>query len=512
MGILQNEGFYDIHFIHGNYEFGKDFIAKKDDYDGQVIQYAFQSKAGDVDTGDWRAIREQIEDIVFGGLAHPNYDSDAPLQVGLVITGRLIGASSLSAQAFDEYCKSRGCLGFNVWDSNKLIEAITRTGPAEAGLAANTAGFQLILGIIRTNKCTFSELEKYSLNWVEKESVKDTKKHIRSVLEASIIIHELMRLDKLTLACYVPLFCLRAVLLSAINIEKLSEQLNNIVKLIENMFDWSVNYMIGVVHDEYLDNKGQIDIMRTKLNFITYPVFCLQIMELWSLWVILQVVENKQLPALSITLEEFLQGNAACYRPISDRYAVSMIFPFIYFAGQGKNEICIKLLRETTKWLCDRYEDSEFGLAKCYSSEYDEIRILLGYCFSFEDIPKRKSSYIATVLLDLAAVFGQGILYEDMINDFLAVGIIPCLILPKVPESEYLIAEESLTFNRVPFNERWEPNLTWQMSPHHSLQHSNCFQKDLWWEALAMSAVLRDRHNVTDIREIIKGLFQNINK
>ena len=40
-------GFHDIHFIHGNIEFGKDFIAKRTE-DNRVIQYAFQSTAGDI--------------------------------------------------------------------------------------------------------------------------------------------------------------------------------------------------------------------------------------------------------------------------------------------------------------------------------------------------------------------------------------------------------------------------------------------------------------------------------
>ena len=34
MALLRSLGFRDIHFLHGSFEFGKDFIAKRDDQSG----------------------------------------------------------------------------------------------------------------------------------------------------------------------------------------------------------------------------------------------------------------------------------------------------------------------------------------------------------------------------------------------------------------------------------------------------------------------------------------------
>ncbi len=45
--LLRLHGFTDIHFLHGPFEFGKDFIAKRLE-DGVEYQYAFQTKAGDI--------------------------------------------------------------------------------------------------------------------------------------------------------------------------------------------------------------------------------------------------------------------------------------------------------------------------------------------------------------------------------------------------------------------------------------------------------------------------------
>lgn len=43
IGYLTAAGFTDIHQLHGAYEFGKDFIGRRD---GR--QWAFQTKAGDL--------------------------------------------------------------------------------------------------------------------------------------------------------------------------------------------------------------------------------------------------------------------------------------------------------------------------------------------------------------------------------------------------------------------------------------------------------------------------------
>lgn len=66
LALLQAQGFHDIHFIHGGYEFGKDVIAKRADLvTGVIHQYAIQSKAGDIGTTEWRAVRPQIDEASY---------------------------------------------------------------------------------------------------------------------------------------------------------------------------------------------------------------------------------------------------------------------------------------------------------------------------------------------------------------------------------------------------------------------------------------------------------------
>jgi hypothetical protein len=60
MALLRLHGFFDIHFRHGSFEFGKDFIAKRVE-DGKPYQYTFQTKAGDIGLAEWNVCRGQVD-------------------------------------------------------------------------------------------------------------------------------------------------------------------------------------------------------------------------------------------------------------------------------------------------------------------------------------------------------------------------------------------------------------------------------------------------------------------
>ena len=54
MALLRAEQYFDVHRIHGSFEFGKDFIAKKH-VDDVELQYVFQSKAGNLNLNHLRS-------------------------------------------------------------------------------------------------------------------------------------------------------------------------------------------------------------------------------------------------------------------------------------------------------------------------------------------------------------------------------------------------------------------------------------------------------------------------
>ncbi len=123
MALLRLQDFTDVHFLHGPFEFGKDFIAKRNE-DGQSRQYSFQTKAGDINLADWGGCRAQIDMLRTNSLAHPNFDKTLPRSARFIVTGRLVGGAPIAAQEYREHLKSLGEADFETWDRESLIEQL----------------------------------------------------------------------------------------------------------------------------------------------------------------------------------------------------------------------------------------------------------------------------------------------------------------------------------------------------------------------------------------------------
>jgi hypothetical protein len=156
MALLRAVGFYDIHFLHGQFEFGKDFIAKLGGGEGPT-QFAFQTKAGDIDGAAWREVRNQLEDIRMNALAHPSFDQTLPRRMLLVTTGRLTGAAPLNAQQYKEYVEKTAGIEFDVWDRERLVELLLHR--PELNLAGSMGGaFTILLGEIEAGSVSVRTL------------------------------------------------------------------------------------------------------------------------------------------------------------------------------------------------------------------------------------------------------------------------------------------------------------------------------------------------------------------
>jgi len=87
--LLSLHGFVDIHFLHGSFEFGKDFIAKRVE-DGASKQYAFQTKLGISGSLSGCRVKDRLRSSCTNSLSHPNFDRDIPAPRYFVTTGRLV--------------------------------------------------------------------------------------------------------------------------------------------------------------------------------------------------------------------------------------------------------------------------------------------------------------------------------------------------------------------------------------------------------------------------------------
>ena len=85
LAILRAQGFERVHLV-GQREFGKDAIGQRDQ-----TQWAWQSKAGDIGQGEWRALTGQLDELRLTNLGHGAFDTGIPRRIpepAPVTTGR----------------------------------------------------------------------------------------------------------------------------------------------------------------------------------------------------------------------------------------------------------------------------------------------------------------------------------------------------------------------------------------------------------------------------------------
>lgn len=501
--ILLKNGFFDIHFLHGAFEFGKDFVAKKADGE-KIIQYVFQSKGGNIGLSDWGQIRWQIEEAWINPLAHPSFNVELDRKVILVTTGRLVGGASPSAQQYAERCESEGKISFEVWDINSLLEMMLIGGANPYGLIEENPNLLSMVAKIKNNEGSFKEIEHYSRTWIERCQINNKQAFLGAILESTIFTHELRSSGRTTLACFVSLFPIRAIVhaLHQSN-DSLPKWAKDCLNIIQNHFlSCSEDVLEAVkvnangresIHDNHLDGFHA---------FIAYPVLCSQIMEILGLRGLLQIyrAEEKEAEEIANILDNLIKNNSGFFSPISDKYAVAIISPLLLLYIFQKTEVIIELLRKIAIWVCNRYEISDAGLASPYATEEEEIKTLLGYAYDFIDLPKRKESYFATVLLDSSALMGLTELYADILNDVLAVNILPCNVETEDIPGKYTLNGKAVYSPVVRFKEKLGLKEEWRQIEQQVTGETYCFKNNLWWELLSIMTVLRDRHYLYELQ------------
>lgn len=501
LGLLFNNGFYDIHYLHGAFEFGKDFIAKKE-IDGQQIQFVFQSKAGDIGVTEWRELRYQIDEMRTNYAAHPNYDNKLPLAAVAVTTGRLVGGASISAQEYNEYLLKRGEVGFEVWDKDKLIEMITATDPTICNLSQGARFLQLI-AVLRQKEGTFKEIENYSRQWVDNcKATPDYKTSLGVIMEASLICHELLKIRRNTLACYTTLMALRATMAGIHTLQSFPNWADDVIRLIEDQFIYSASLIKQSV-ETLMPTPRFYEMRKGGIGIVEYPVLCHQTIEILGLLGLLKCLRGDLADARSTMdlMRVVISENPGFLHPISDKYAISLLIPILLVAKLGDIGLCEEILRKVCKWLCDRYEQSEAGLAGPHATEQEEIRRLLGYAYTFVTNSNRRESYIVTVILDISLLLNMPQVYSDVLNDILAVRICPSLVFMQDNQDQYIIQGNTPHCPNITYPE----DLKNGQVPKHHMQPTGLFtQQGHLWAGIVLYSVLRDRYRISELKEVLK--------
>lgn len=492
LSILRQEGFSDIHFLHGSFEFGKDFIAKKI-VNGRTTQYLFQTKAGDINLGAWSAIRGQIDMLRTNIIAHPNFDETADRRACLVITGRLIGASAAAAQDYHSYLEKRNELSFDVWDREGLIGIFTNC----VVLGATSAGLFQLLGTSDI-ELTFAKMEEYSRSWMRDS----TENFVSDLLEATLICHHCAKCNRDDLACFVAQMYVRGALFTFDGEQPDNDDLKFACKNGLKLFDIYASKLLvqGLSVDIPNETIKKIQFP----SFTAYPVFCCLYAELLSFLALYCESESPQrAKEIAEHLRDFVQKNPGVCHPVSDHYCSSLVVTGITLYKFGFQNAFEQFITDAASWIADHYEPTSMGLAPPHSSAEDEVEQLLGAFFEDSEIEKRNDSFLASALLDVCAATESKHLYQLCINEFLAVET----VLPVLEGDKRAIYGSHLAGSTL------EPNMlyagywidhSWCQAPHHhreEMQFPELVGGSLLM--LLVSMVVRDRFFPASLHRLV---------
>jgi len=431
LALLPALGFYDVHYTHGQVEFGKDFIAKKVENNSE-IQYSFQSKAGDVSQSEWRdGIMGQMLECVLIGLPHPSFDRDLPHQAILVTTGRLKGNAALGLQDLNTRIEQQYQLrSICLWDREILADYLENYGlggihRATASGFSSLGNFYIAYGKTFQNGLSEREIEEHSRYWIN-EAPDKNKRLLGAAIESEIIASQCIAHGLFYEAMHAYLAVLR-VILNDMRYAEIPAETARMLALYE-LASEKIHLIGSTYYSEAkrLWEEADRDLVRAVEGhgrIFTYLVHCARIMEVSGYLYFLEDDANTRSQVASF-IEAFVSKEPGCAHVPSDRYAVSLVLPVIALLATSRSKTAIDLLRNVTVWLCDRYEEG-WGLAPLEADSYAEIVTLLGHPFEFIPRRERTGSFLAAIVSDLAVFLGTKELYSDVVNDIKASGIHP---------------------------------------------------------------------------------------
>lgn len=498
LALLRARGFDDIHYLHGSFEFGKDVIAKAE-HNGVRTQFVIQSKAGDINLGGWTSIAGQLDLLRNDRHAHPNFDADLPRRAVLVLTGRLTGGAPLAAQDYAIRAVEKEETPFEVWDRERLTEFLV--GSPDALLAGSVGGPLLgLLAAIDDASVTEDQVEVFSRFWLRSGEPPQP----RSLVEAALVATQLARHGRRDLAAQTALCLLRAVWASVHGAHPVPPAALEMADSARRLFLTYVEEIWTDAVDQGLEADALAALNASGGYYSTYRVTCLRLLELLSL---LALADERRRDEVAEWLSRFIATNPGASQPLSDRWAVSLIPATIVLASYNR-DAALEYLAWVTSWTCDHYENDGLGLATAEADPEREIDYFFGGSLEHVARPQRRSSYLATVTLDLTSALELSTLYDDAANDFAASDVGLAVPLPRDDDAQYQVARAELLLDTSPkYAEQWAKGDQWRMASHHDADLSRYYlgRLDRVWDWVAICSVTRDRHWVAAIRALSGG-------
>jgi hypothetical protein len=414
--LLPELGFYDVHYTHGAMEFGKDFIAKRIE-DGRVVQYSFQTKAGNIGQAAWQNdIQGQMLTSVVTDLVHGGFDLHVSHKLVLVTTGDLIGnagqlLTALNRTIANTYLKPESQI--ELWAKQKLLDFLVDHG-LTGMLRSNVEGqleygqFLIVHGQSLQGRLLAREIEHHSRHWLR--SPVEPSRLLQSAIEAELLTQQCTENGHWYEAAFAVLGAIRV--LSAAAFASAADLRTPYAQAVAQLHQLCAS-AVAAFRAEWEPGRNLLDL--ASLDIVTYSVQCARLMDLASLAYFTSDDEAGR-SQVAAFLVDLLRHEPGCIHPISDNYAVTLVMAMLVLCNERQTEFAGELLGNAVAWLCDRYQDGA-GLAGIGADEADEILRLLGPGSGMIGIMRASSSFLATALTDLAAFIADPLLYRNIVND-----------------------------------------------------------------------------------------------
>lgn len=484
LALLYRLGFDHVHLVHGQYEFGKDVIARRAE-EGVDYQYCLQSKAGDLTVGAWRNVAQQIDAMRKGSVVHPDFDPSLPRKLILVTNGRLKGAAAVEAQDYNAYHLARGEAPVEMWDIDYLVprfEAVLVEGvPAQ-----DRARTLEMLGRLGQGRGTVQELRTYARPWFNDElTATDRWGH---VLNGAMLSRAAADTGREDLATQIAFLLLRTAWETGIGPGQAAER-----DVARRLFrTYATNFWLAVRDADPLDlttrSRSGLD------SFLTHPVKAARLCEQLSLFALFEYEHGdpERAEKVAAYVAGFVDRSLGVAHVVSDEWAFSVLCTAVLLMRSRRIDAARSVLRDAAVWTLDWIEHGS-GLARVGDPAPVVVRQLLGPPYTTLRAAADPSSYTLSVVLDLAYVFGFHDLYEDLVNDLDAVGAMATVVFERAIADAELIA-------RVYYSPNVDPP-----AEHHIASPDGwpAGAASAWFDCLARWATLRDRHTPSIIREIV---------
>jgi hypothetical protein len=486
--ILRANGFYDVHLLHGATEYGKDFIAKRM-VDSAPIQFAIQTKVGDINASGWHAVRNQIETIRLSTLSHPSDDLSLPRRAVLALTGRLVGLAPAESQDYKRRYDT-ATFEFEVWQLDDLLSMMTDA--PEAGLAGEPDA-PLLGAVAAIYEGTFAEadLEALSRGWAN--PVGETTGIWRSALSAFVLAHRLALHGRRDLAALAGAHLVRSAWGRCDNAEPPPNEVLGVADAGRGLLMFHSQVLFDEVRA--LPENPEQFIMATASfgDFVVYPVRCMRILELLGLMGM--ATEDADLRRqIAEFCATFIDRHPGASHPISDHWAVC-IPPAALLIHEVEAELVGKWLQEVCVWVVDHYEPGKVGLGQPWTAPDEEVVHLLMGVLPGANVDRRPDSFLAAVLIDLAASLELGGVYDSLVNEVMAVRMFPTVVQANEGVGFYQDNFGDVFIEPwVQYDGKYADYDGWECSePHRNLMPCYLQRIGRSWDLLALSSVLRDR-------------------